>query len=461
MEPECWPALRPSFKFDRQTGIFVIGSCFATNIESYLGERGYTLNSRAGLVGTGLAPGSLNKYTPASIFEEVSWARKVYDRDDTVRDSDIEVCLLEARPDQFYDLQLHAPRAQTYSEAALTRQTVYNLYRTVFTSDLVIITLGLIEAWYDNRHQRYICETPSRGMLVDSSRFEFERLSFEQCLRYLRETLEIIRRDSRPKVLLTTSPVVLSRTFTNDDVIVANMYSKAVLRAVSGQVSSECEDVEYFPSFESAVLTRNNSVWRDDLIHIAPTFVQQIMRRVEASYTDNLDDADIEGADEVTRFVGAVAAHQWAEARQIFSSIPAVLEIELPAFQTAASIMFWHLRDRERARVHLDAPVSDERSFVDSLASLRLVIRQWLDAEAPTGSSEKAEQPRGLMVTSGLWRGSRWLDAQGLTTEAGYLARLIKPHSVTQVSMRNTLVRILRAAGDYESAKLLEQLQLQ
>ena len=41
-------------------------------------------------------------------------------------------------------------------------------------------------------------------------------------------------------------------TFTKNDVYVANMESKSLLRAVAGQVCREEENVHYFPSFEIA-----------------------------------------------------------------------------------------------------------------------------------------------------------------------------------------------------------------
>ena len=45
------------------------------------------------------------------------------------------------------------------------------------------------------------------------------------------------------------------RTFTDHDVITANMYSKSVLRTVAGGVAAANRNVDYFPSYESVMLT--------------------------------------------------------------------------------------------------------------------------------------------------------------------------------------------------------------
>jgi hypothetical protein len=46
------------------------------------------------------------------------------------------------------------------------------------------------------------------------------------------------------------SPVALERTFRDLDVVIANMESKATLRAVAGQICREFPNVHYLPSYE-------------------------------------------------------------------------------------------------------------------------------------------------------------------------------------------------------------------
>lgn len=53
----------------------------------------------------------------------------------------------------------------------------------------------------------------------------------------------------------TVSPVPLYLTFSGEDIIVANTYSKSVLRAVCNAVENSRKRVDYFPSYEAVTLS--------------------------------------------------------------------------------------------------------------------------------------------------------------------------------------------------------------
>jgi hypothetical protein len=63
------------------------------------------------------------------------------------------------------------------------------------------------------------------------------------------------------KFLVTVSPVPLTATATGAHVEVATAYSKAVLRAVAGQVSDQAQNVDYFPSYEIITSPNNRGVY--------------------------------------------------------------------------------------------------------------------------------------------------------------------------------------------------------
>jgi hypothetical protein len=75
-------------------------------------------------------------------------------------------------------------------------------------------------------------------------------------------------------LVLTVSPVALAKTFTNQDIIVANCESKSQLRAVAGQIRREFPNVCYWPSFEIA--TKQDVYCRDGR-HVSPQAVQFII----------------------------------------------------------------------------------------------------------------------------------------------------------------------------------------
>ena len=59
-------------------------------------------------------------------------------------------------------------------------------------------------------------------------------------------------RDRNPdlKIILTVSPVPLIATASSDHVLTTTTYSKSILRAVAGKLTSLYDNVVYFPSFE-------------------------------------------------------------------------------------------------------------------------------------------------------------------------------------------------------------------
>ena len=98
--------------------------------------------------------------------------------------------------------------------------------------------------------------------------------------------LETIRNSGgvQKRFLITTSPVPLGRTFTTQDALVANCHSKSLLRAVAQELAFSAADVDYFPSYESVVMTRSDLAWVDDLRHVRDDLVGRIIERVTRAY---------------------------------------------------------------------------------------------------------------------------------------------------------------------------------
>jgi tetratricopeptide (TPR) repeat protein len=93
------------------------------------------------------------------------------------------------------------------------------------------------------------------------------------------------------KILITTSPVPLTRTFTGQDISIANSYSKSVLRAVCGAAPLERQGVDYFPSYEMATLSSPALVWKADRIHVSPAFVGKIVGHMLDHYMEGVEAA--------------------------------------------------------------------------------------------------------------------------------------------------------------------------
>ncbi|WP_316897028.1 GSCFA domain-containing protein [Pseudodesulfovibrio indicus] len=284
LQPETWPVVKASKKFPASSMVMTMGSCFARNIEEHLARLGFTIPTLSLVVpkreSAVRSNDIINKYTPPSIFQEIQFTADIYDRDGVVTFEDLEKMSAKAG-DEYIDLQLKGLVQVSKERLVERRQEIYDVHKHMFSCDLFVITLGLVEAWKDNETNMYIQQAPSNKYLrKDKERFQFEVLSHAQCLSYIENSLSIIReRNPNVSFLMTTSPVPLGRTFTDDDVIVANMHSKSKLRSVCGELSSSGK-IDYFPSYESVMLTKAPTVWNPDLIHVSDTYVGNIVQRL-------------------------------------------------------------------------------------------------------------------------------------------------------------------------------------
>jgi len=294
---EVWPAVTPSFQIHAGAQVFSIGSCFARNIEHNLQQLGFRIPMLDFGVPreehTGQPNGILNKYTPAAIFQEIEWARKIFASGRKIAEADSADFLYECADGLSIDTNLRGFVPVTRERFFQRRSQIYEVFKEMFSSDCVVMTLGLVEAWFDREKGVYIQECPTGKYFArKGARFGFERLTYLQCHKFVQSSIDAIRDVNKDaKFLITTSPVPLSRTFTDDDVIVANMYSKSVLRAVAGDVAESNTYVDYFPSYESAMLTKSWTVWRDDLVHVSDAFVGKIVGRLAETYCSGTDEA--------------------------------------------------------------------------------------------------------------------------------------------------------------------------
>ena len=298
MLDEVWPALAPSFQLSPGAKIFTIGSCFARNIEQHLQRLGFKIPTLDFIVPRDEWKGPpncfLNKYTPPAIFQEIDWARNIFLKGGTITEADSTAFLYECDEGSCIDTNLLEFIPVTRERFFQRRSQLYEMFKEIFNADCVVITLGLIEAWFDHEKAAYIQQAPTKKDFVKSgARFGFEVLSYQKCRTYIQDSIDAIRDINKDaKFLITTSPVPLGRTFTDDDVIVANTYSKSVLRAVAGDIAASNQNVDYFPSYESVVLTKNGNVWNTDLRHVSDLFIGKVITRLMETYCSAISDAD-------------------------------------------------------------------------------------------------------------------------------------------------------------------------
>jgi hypothetical protein len=124
--------------------------------------------------------------------------------------------------------------------------------RAVEQATVMIVTLGLTEAWVDHADGAVYPTCPgSVGGTFNPARHAFVNFRYPDIVGDLREFLRLARGlNPTLRFVLTVSPVSLVATATTQHVLAATIYSKSVLRAAAGDVSDEEDGVVYFPAYE-------------------------------------------------------------------------------------------------------------------------------------------------------------------------------------------------------------------
>ncbi len=127
--------------------------------------------------------------------------------------------------------------------------------RKLFLSmDVFVFTLGLTECWMKRVSGDVYPTVPgSIAGRFDPALYEFKNFTFREVYEDILRFREVVTaaRDGRSfRMLLTVSPVPLTATASSRHVLQATVYSKSVLRSVAGQLESEFDEIDYYPSYE-------------------------------------------------------------------------------------------------------------------------------------------------------------------------------------------------------------------
>ncbi|CAB3676116.1 hypothetical protein LMG26690_01336 [Achromobacter animicus] len=118
--------------------------------------------------------------------------------------------------------------------------------------DVFIFTFGLTEAWEHIASGTVYPTAPGTiAGSYDPTTCRFVNFGFNEVYGdfvAFKELVESINPSVR--FLVTVSPVPLAATASDTHVLPATIYSKSVLRAVTGQLANTFENVDYFPSYE-------------------------------------------------------------------------------------------------------------------------------------------------------------------------------------------------------------------
>ncbi len=273
--------------FSRQDKIFTIGSCFAEEVRAALTAQHLMMLPRyqdipvdwsTCLVDTLPKRIHMNFYNTFSIRQEFERAAGEWtqDQDDywTVNDNWWSGEVAYQDP---YRRGVYAISPEILLKTTDAINTCFAA--GVRDADVFFITLGLTEVWRKKDNGLVACQRPGYQRGGGHSETEFHASTYEENYANMKRTMDIIF-DTKPdaRVVVTVSPVPLARTFTRNEIYVANMESKSTLRAVAGRICSEYKGVRYFPSYEMVTGVGLEAFQERDGRHVKPEIVERIMK---------------------------------------------------------------------------------------------------------------------------------------------------------------------------------------
>jgi hypothetical protein len=246
------------------TRVLAMGSCFAANFIGWLAENGFNQKVERSPYDLLMRYGASFESVPV-LAQQLRWA---FDE-------------VDPRNILWVDRDQQRVNATAEQQATLRAQLT--------AADVLIVTLGLSEVWYDRATGEPLWRAvPER--YFDADRHAFKVLSMADTLACLEEMLRI-RDQHLPglKILFTVSPVRLRASFRPISAITANSVSKSILRAALDELLRNHADVVnrslfYFPSFE-IVKELLNSPYEADAEHVSPAATRLVLATFARWYT--------------------------------------------------------------------------------------------------------------------------------------------------------------------------------
>jgi len=231
------------------TRVLAVGSCFARNFTLWLAEHGFN-RAFPDSPYNALLRFNADFESPAVIAQQFRWA---FDE-------------LNSESLLWIDKSRHLIAATDEGKKAVRS--------TLEQTDVLILTLGLSEIWYDNISGEPLWRALTEET-YDPKRHVFRVESTAATIEWL-ECIERIRQRYLPKmkVVYTLSPIPLKTTFRPVSAITANTVSKAILRAALDEFLRSHEEtlnkqLFYFPSYE-IVTSFFLDPFRADNRHLSP-----------------------------------------------------------------------------------------------------------------------------------------------------------------------------------------------
>lgn len=253
---ELW---EPKFEIKQKFKIATYGSCFAQHLGKALKARNFNWfiaekapsglseeNAKEFNYGV-FSSRTGNIYTTSLLLQWIKWAEGETSPPEEVWEKN----------GRYYDPFRPAIEPNGFSSAEEVlksrARTIEKFRESIEESVVFIFTLGLTESWINSEYgyEYPMCPGTVAGDF-DSAKHKFINQNFNTVFVNLREAVQkLLKLNPKIRFLFTVSPVPLTATNSNRNVIVATMASKSILRAVCDEITNNDNRVlDYFPSYE-------------------------------------------------------------------------------------------------------------------------------------------------------------------------------------------------------------------
>lgn len=271
------PFVKPTPLIDKTTPIGSAGSCFASEISTFLNANGYNYIVTEPNEWSSAAWGGL--FNTPSFRQLAEFVFGMRQRPKLVFECD------ETGKMEFWDPYregIFFASVQEYEQSFETH--IVNARKALLDSEVFVMTIGLNEVWRLSLDDSVLARYP-RSL---ASHLVYKQiLTVEQNVRELQRFLDILRaHNHKLKLIITVSPIPMYATFRADDyhVVTATCHAKSVLRvAVEEFVRANPGVAHYFPAYE-VVNYCTKTPFVDDGRHVTKEAVTKVMGLFEKTF---------------------------------------------------------------------------------------------------------------------------------------------------------------------------------
>ena len=280
-----------------QHKFFTIGSCFAQNlrdqfeqfnIETFPKYNKIDFDKKMMMIDViNFGGNHLNFYSPISILQEF---KRSFENDQSFLPIEVKGFFIEdgkkvvkENKISFQDPYRREVFANTFDDCLKLSNKINSCVKDgLEKSDVFIITLGLVEVFKNKTTLKVFNQIPNYldwDTTYNDGNLEYCRMTYPEVLDSLKEITRFLKKiNSNNIIIFSVSPIPLAMTFSNNDVYVANTYSKATLRAAVEMIIDQNNGIYYFPAFEIAMNAGSNFFQDRDLRHAKKEYVDVIMQ---------------------------------------------------------------------------------------------------------------------------------------------------------------------------------------